>query len=207
MNHNVTTDVSEESLQAISTLLSNFTEELKAAAPIACVESYNQMKAMIKEDLSSTTKPEVMVNVFSSLLLLVRSFARKEGPDWINLSLVITQFLSTHGIFGSCVEWVISKFMLLRSFFKTKRPEEEEQQNTESEEYVPLPPDAPYSARALNGYDRVCRVNNLERFNTACHVDGLGDIPNEDEDIFLDPEIDVPTAIACLLGMVHVIIF
>lgn len=165
-----THNISQESLTTIETMLKQFVGDLTMAVPVACLNAYEKMKVEIMKDCNPGSKPETLVSVFSSLILLVRSLAGANGPDWINVGLVITQFLSGYGVFGACAQWVVDKFMKLKGYFGKKKETSE-----------------PQVAYDKNG----CSIN----------------VGTGDDDVPLEGQMNVGATVACLLGMVHVIIF
>lgn len=112
-------DMSKNCADAIQNILSTFAADLGTAIPAAFMKTYENVRGQISKDLTAGAKPETLVHTFSSLVLLIRSLSvfGSSGADWIGVTLVITQFLSTHGIFGSVASWILDRFGDLRGMF------------------------------------------------------------------------------------------
>lgn len=111
-------EIGNDTITAVQDMLSDFTTGLTHTVPMAARELYDDVRDRIRQDLGlGNIQPETLVNVTSSVLLLMRTMFKncgkgnsKKKVDWINVGLVITQFLSTYGVFGSCVQWIVDKF-------------------------------------------------------------------------------------------------
>ncbi|APG78485.1 hypothetical protein 1 [Wenling picorna-like virus 5] len=122
LNHAITAETKKN----VNDIVENALSSMKDILPDIGMEVYERIKKKVKKDLGGsigTSKPELFAHVVSSVGLLLRSIAKS---DWMSLGLTITQFMSSYGVFGAGVRWIISKFKSFEQVFRGMFASEDE---------------------------------------------------------------------------------